>query len=85
MEIRCVEFNDSTLDESSFMEVNVKNLVFKRVSFIAGEVFKTSLKGMDFKTTNIEGIRIDDYSLKGIHVDMYQAIALASLLGIIVD
>lgn len=83
--IRCVEFNDSTLDESSFMEVNVKNLVFKRVSFIAGEVFKTSLKGMDFKTTNIEGIRIDDYSLKGIHVDMYQAIALASLLGIIVD
>ena len=83
--IRCVEFNDSTLDESSFMEVNVKNLVFKRVSFIAGEVFKTSLIGMDFKTTNIEGIRIDDYSLKGIHVDMYQAIALASLLGIIVD
>ena len=51
----------------------------------AGEVFKTSLKGMDFKTTNIEGIRIDYYSLKGIHVDMYQAIALASLLGIIVD
>ena len=44
--IRCVEFNDSTLDESSFMEVNVKNLVFKQVSFIAGEVFKTSLKGM---------------------------------------
>ena len=43
------------------------------------------LKRMDFKTTNIEGIRIDDYSLKGIHVDMYQAIALASLLGIIVD
>ena len=83
--IRCVEFNDSTLDESSFMEVNVKNLVFKQVSFIDGEVFKTSLKGMDFKTTNIEGIRIDDYSLKGIHVDMYQAIALASLLGIIVD
>lgn len=40
---------------------------------------------MDFKTTNIEGIRIDDCSLKGIHVDMYQAIALASLLGIIVD
>ena len=38
--IRCVEFNDSTLDESSFMEVNVKNLVFKRVSFIAGEVLK---------------------------------------------
>ena len=40
---------------------------------------------MDFKSTNIEGIKIDIYSLKGIHVDMYQAIELSRLLGIIVD
>lgn len=83
--MRFVEFIDSTLDESSLMEVDVKDLIFKQVSFIGGEIFKTNLRGMDLKTTNIEGIRIDDYSLKGIHVDMYQAIALASLLGIIVD
>ena len=43
------------------------------------------MKGMDLKTTNIEGLRIDQTSLVGIHVDMYQAVALASLLGIIVD
>ncbi|WP_285945667.1 pentapeptide repeat-containing protein [Thomasclavelia cocleata] len=83
--IRNVDFIDTVLDESSFMEGDVKNLIFNQVSFIGGEIFKTGLKGMDFKTTNIEGIRIDNYSLKGVHVDMYQAIALASLLGIIVD
>lgn len=83
--IRNVLFKNSVLDEASMMEVDVKDLYFDRVSFINGEVFKTKLKGMDLKTTNIDGIRIDQTSLAGIHVDMYQAIALASLLGIIVD
>lgn len=83
--IRNVLFQNSVLDEASMMEVDVKDLYFDQVSFINGEVFKTKLKGMDLKTTNIDGIRIDQTSLAGIHVDMYQAIALASLLGIIVD
>lgn len=83
--IRNVLFQNSVLDETSMMEVDVKDLYFDQVSFINGEVFKTKLKGMDLKTTNIDGLRIDQTSLAGIHVDMYQAIALASLLGIIVD
>ena len=83
--IRNVEFKDSCLDESSIMEVDIKQLEFNHVSLVSGEVFKTSLYGIDLKTTNIEGIKIDAYSLKGVHVDMYQAIALSALLGIIVD
>lgn len=83
--IRSVEFKDTCLDESSFMEVDIKHLIFNQVSFIGGEIFKTPLFGVDLKTTNIEGIRIDLNSLKGVHVDMYQAIALSKLLGIVVD
>ena len=67
------------------METKIKNLEFDGVSFINGEIFKTNLQDMDFKSTNIEGIKIDIYSLKGIHVDMYQAVELSRLLGIIVD
>ena len=80
-----VEFNNSNLDESSIMEVKVKNLFFNNISFIASEIFKTNLVGMDFKTTRIEGLTIDFSSLKGIRVDMYQALELSKLLGIIVD
>lgn len=83
--IRNVLFQNSVLNEASIMEVDVKDLYFDQVSFINGEVFKTKLPGMDLKTTNIDGLRIDRISLVGIHVDMYQAIALANLLGIIVD
>ena len=39
--IRNVDFIDTVLDESSFMEVDVKNLIFNQVSFIGGEIFKT--------------------------------------------
>jgi len=80
-----VEFKECCLDESSIMETKIKNLEFDGVSFINGEIFKTNLQDMDFKSTNIEGIKIDIYSLKGIHVDMYQAVELSRLLGIIVD
>lgn len=83
--IRNVEFKDTCLDESSMMEVDVKQLEFNHVSLISSEIFKTRLYGIDLKQANIEGIKIDLYSLKGVHVDMYQAIALSGLLGIIVD
>ena len=83
--MRNVEFKDACLDESSIMEVDMKQLEFNHVSLINSEIFKTSLYGLDLKRANIEGIRIDMYSLKGVHVDMYQAIALSGLLGIIVD
>ena len=79
------EVKEGCLDESSIMETKIKNLEFNGVSFINGEIFKTNLQDMDFKSTNIEGIKIDIYSLKGIHVDMYQAVELSRLLGIIVD
>lgn len=59
-----VEFKECCLDESSIMETKIKNLEFDGVSFINGEIFKTNLQDMDFKSTNIEGIKIDIYSLK---------------------
>ena len=67
------------------MEIKVKDFEFNDVSLINSEIFKTDLQDMDFRSTNIEGIKIDLYSLKGIHVDMYQAVELSKLLGIIVD
>lgn len=67
------------------MEIKVKDFEFNDVSLINSEIFKTDLQDMDFRSTNIEGIKIDLYSLKGIHVDVYQAVELSKLLGIIVD
>ena len=83
--IRSSEFIDSCLDEGSFLEVDVKDLIFKNVSFRYGEVFKTSLQGIDLKTVDIEGLQVDLPSLKGAHVDIYQAASLARLLGVIVE
>ena len=46
--------------------------------------FETNLKGIDFTTSNIEGIVVSIKDLKGAIVSEMQAIELAKLLGIII-
>ena len=43
---------------------------------------QTKLSGIDFSTCDITSIKIEDKSIRGIKVNQFQAIELASLLGI---
>ena len=47
-------------------------------------MFRTNLKGIDFSTSNIDGIIIDKEDLKGLIVNQFQAVELSKLLGIVV-
>ena len=48
------------------------------------QLFRTSLKNVDFRTCNIEGITVEKEDLQGMIVNEFQAIDLSKILGIIV-
>lgn len=75
------DFQDSYFDECRLKKVNFINLKLNRASF-----FHTSLKGMDLRENEIEGLIFSDErtELKGAVTDLYQAAGLARLLGIII-
>ena len=52
--------------------------------FIITNFFNTKLEGIDFSTSNIDGIIVSDNfkELKGIKVNEIQAIELSKLIGI---
>lgn len=64
------------------METTTKVLLLDNVDFNEAEIYKTDLTDVDFSNSNIDGITIDIISLKGIKVNSFQAMSLATLLGI---
>lgn len=69
------------LTECRWKQVRIQNTGLVRTSFT-----KTPLKGMDFTSCNIDGMIVSDngWELRGLTVDLYQAAALAGLLGIVI-
>ena len=49
-----------------------------------GSFYKTSLNGIDFTTSIIDGIGIDLNGIKGMIVSELQALELSKILGIII-
>ena len=62
----------------------MKKIKIKECKFILTNFFNTKLAGIDFSTSNIEGIILSNNfkELKGIKANEIQAIELAKLLGI---
>ena len=59
-------------------------LQFENTVLNGAELLQTSLKGVDFRTAQIDGIAVEMSNLKGAIMTMEQAAACAQLLGIIV-
>lgn len=75
-----IKENDFT--ESSFFNVEFIKVTLDKNNFKLSEFLETKLSGINFSTCNIEGIKLDSKGIKGIQVNQFQAIDLASLLGI---
>lgn len=73
---------DSDFSESSFIESKFKNLEIIGVKFNKSEFLKTSLKGVDFSSSDITDVMFDLMSVKGMIVNQFQCVELANLIGV---
>ena len=73
---------ESDFSESSFYNVELPKCILEDTSFKESEFMHINLNGINFSTCDITGIKIEERSLKGIKVNQFQALELATLLGI---
>ncbi len=65
-----------------FQENRLKNIILRQTDFTQAQVFKTSLNGIDFSDSIIEGIAVSSEDIKGAIVGQFQAIDFLYLLGV---
>ena len=87
-------FSDSKLENSRFIQCNLKMAVFAEVklkhcdftdvNLSGADFFKTSLKNIDLSTCEIAGITVSDSfrELKGLRINPAQAQDIAGVLGV---
>lgn len=73
------------IGSSSFIQCGFKKTLFEHCSLVDSEFYNTSLDGMNFATSEIDGIGVTQDLLKGAIVSTDQALQLVKLLGLIVD
>lgn len=79
-----VEIHSCVFEEGYFSELRLKEFEIDDSNFNECEFLHTPLKGIDFTSCQIHGIKIDAESLKGMIVNEFQAILLSTMLGIII-
>ena len=77
-----IKIEESDFSESSFIEVNIKNLSLYGVNFTKAEFLKSLMDGVDFSSSNITDVMFDIYSVKGIVIDRFQCYELMGMLGV---
>ena len=65
-------------------ECKLKENKWDDCNLMQAQLFRTSLKNVDFRTCNIDGITVEKEDLQGMIVNEFQAIDLSKILGIIV-
>lgn len=78
------EWEDSLLPQASIHDVKWKEMTIHECDLSGCEIMHASMKGMDLRTSVIDGIAVDLKDLKGCIVNYEQALSLAQLLGIII-
>lgn len=73
---------NSSFEESSFFDNNLKNTIFESVNFKKAIFSETKLKDIDLSTCNIDNIRIDHKSIEGAVVALNHAEIICDLLGV---
>lgn len=80
--IKLVEATDCNFEKLFLYAAKVKYLFLNNVDLMGAEISDTDLRGTDFSTCRIDGIRADYKSLKGIIIDKFQAYNLVQMLGV---
>ena len=82
--IQYVRYQECRMLEGSMSMCKQSGLQFEDTVLNGTEFLQTSLKDVDFRTAQIDGIAVEMSNLKGSIMTMEQAAACAQLLGIIV-
>lgn len=80
--MKIIEINHTNLNESSWFQNKIDQLIFDDVSLIKADVYETSLKDVDLSSTKIETLRIDLKDIKGAIISNEQAPLLCNLIGV---
>ena len=67
---------------SNFQENKFKNIVLKNADLTQAQFFKSSLNGIDFSDSLIDGIVVSIEDLKGAIINEFQAVDLIGLIGV---
>lgn len=81
-EVKISEINKSLLQESSWFDTKLKDVLLIDNKLLKSRIYNTSCKGIDISTSEIEGLQIDEYSLRGLIISEDQAPLFCSFLGI---
>lgn len=84
--LEIMHIQDTRLPGASFSQCRVKEVSWDRAELTGASFFKTSMRGMDFTTSLINGLVMSDgfQELQGAVVDLYQAAELAKRLGLVI-
>ena len=75
-------FEDCVLDEADFYQADLTGTIFSGCVLNAAQFQGTKLLKTDFRSSKIEGIKVDPMSIKGAIIDPAQAIDLVHMLGV---
>lgn len=79
-----VRFEKCNLANADFQGADLSDVRFIQCDLTNAEMAQTTLRGTDFRSSKIEGLKVGAQTLPGAIVNHFQAIYLATLLGIIV-
>ena len=81
---KSVTFDGCNLKGANFQGADLSGVRFKRCDLSEAEMSQAKLTGTDFRTSEIEGLRVGAEEVVGAVVDHFQAVYMASLLGLVV-
>lgn len=77
-------FVNSIFNNSDFSECDFSNMDFENTDLQQAQMSGTKLKGIDFSSSNIEGIGVRLEDLAGAIVSPLQAVAISRKLGLVI-
>ncbi|MGX7244185.1 pentapeptide repeat-containing protein [Enterococcus quebecensis] len=82
---KVVEFKDTSLTDTEFVEVTWNNLLSDHCSLTGSNWFHTKLENLDLTKSTFEKIAFSQELLKGLKVTQEQAITIAAGLGLVIE
>lgn len=81
---KAVRFEKCNLTNADFQGADLSGIQFVQCDLTNAEMSHTTLRGADFRSSKIDGLKVGAQELPGAIVNHFQAVYLATLLGIIV-
>lgn len=79
-----VRFERCLLQQASFVDADLRGVVFDRCDLTGANLQGATLAGADLRGSTLDGIRVNLKDLRGAVIDLPQAAILVQMLGVVV-